>query len=122
MSFSSPPLGMVMAITLVMAAAVMVEGNTKSDCGVAQTAFGMCVPYVIGEERGVSPSCCAGVRSVKELSPTLTAKRSVCDCLRAMMAQVGKIDTRRAAGLAGKCRIKTNVIPTSLGFRCFELA
>lgn len=98
-----------------------VESHTKTDCGVAQTAFGMCVPYVMGDEHEVSSSCCAAVKSVEELSSmTSMGKRGTCDCLRTMMAKVGRIDGRRASGLAKKCGVRTSVIPTSLRFRCFE--
>ncbi|ONK66498.1 uncharacterized protein A4U43_C06F11840 [Asparagus officinalis] len=113
---------MLIVMLSVLAAIRAVESHTKTDCGVAQTAFGMCVPYVMGDERGpVSSSCCAAVKSVEELSSmTSMGKRGVCDCLRAMMAEVGRIDGRRASGLARKCGVRTSVIPTSLRFRCFE--
>ncbi|KAJ6830090.1 non-specific lipid-transfer protein A-like [Iris pallida] len=112
------------AVTLVILGNLAgIECNTKSDCGVAETAFGMCVPYMTGEERNVLPyKCCAAVRSVKELSPTRAARRETCECLRRLMAQVGRVDGRRARGLPGACRVATNVIPTSLDFPCYRLA
>ncbi|ONK81174.1 uncharacterized protein A4U43_C01F26120 [Asparagus officinalis] len=118
----SSSLRMTLIIMVAILVASVVEGNTKTDCGVAQTAFGMCVPYVMGMEHTVSSSCCMAVRSVKDLSPTRMARRGTCNCLKMMMAQVGtgRVDGRRASGLAGKCGVRTSVIPTSLSFRCFE--
>ncbi|KAJ6792364.1 non-specific lipid-transfer protein A-like [Iris pallida] len=112
----------IIAILVILSNLTVIECHTKSDCGVAETAFGMCVPYVMGDEHNVLPKCCAAVRSVKELSTTQAARRDMCECLRRLMAQVGKIDGRRALELPGECGVPTTVIPTSLDFPCYRLA
>ncbi|KAI0524199.1 hypothetical protein KFK09_003563 [Dendrobium nobile] len=96
----------------------LAEPNTKTQCGVAQTAFGMCVPYLIGWDRILSPQCCMAVRSVKELSRTPTAQNSICKCLERMVVKIGRIDQCRATSLAVRCRVHGSIIPTGNRFSC----
>ncbi|KAK8970334.1 hypothetical protein KSP40_PGU016241 [Platanthera guangdongensis] len=89
-----------------------VEPSTKTECGVAQMAFGMCVPYLMDWDRSISSQCCMAVRSVKELSPTPAARKSVCECLERMMGKIGRVDVRRVAAIPVRCRIHGSVVPT----------
>ncbi|KAH7658160.1 Plant non-specific lipid-transfer protein/Par allergen protein [Dioscorea alata] len=92
--------------------------DTHSDCGLAQTAFGPCVPYMIGQDPKVSAQCCQGVQAVKDLASSPAAGRSICECLKSELASAGSINSARAAALSGNCRITINLIPISSSFNC----
>lgn len=93
-------------------------GDTHTECGVAQTAFGMCVPYVLGQDPQLSSQCCQGVQSVHSLATTPESQKSICQCLRLLLLSLGNINSARATTLSSQCGTSTSVIPTSLSFDC----
>ncbi|KAJ0963036.1 hypothetical protein J5N97_028158 [Dioscorea zingiberensis] len=96
--------------------------DTHSDCGLAQTAFGPCVPYMIGQDQKASAQCCQGLQAVKDLANSPTAGQTICECLKSELDSAGPINSELASGLPGQCRIPINVIPTSSTFDCKKLA
>ncbi|XP_010915652.2 non-specific lipid-transfer protein 1 [Elaeis guineensis] len=113
---------LLLLLALLSMASMLVSADTHSDCGLAETAFGMCIPYVMGNDPQLDPKCCNAVQSVNDLASTPKLRRDICDCLRKMLIHAGKINSGRLAGLPGKCRINTNVIPPSLTFDCSTIA
>ncbi|KAJ0963028.1 hypothetical protein J5N97_028150 [Dioscorea zingiberensis] len=109
-------------LLLLAAVVVTVKGETHTECGVAQTAFGMCVPYVMGQDPHLSAQCCQGVQSVRSLATTPQSHKAICQCLRLLMLSLGNIDSARAAALSSQCGASTSVIPTTLSFDCTKLA
>ncbi|URD87552.1 hypothetical protein MUK42_28411 [Musa troglodytarum] len=95
------------------------SSDTHTDCGIAQTAFGECVPYVTGEDPSLAVQCCSAVRDIKELTPTVEDRRAICACLVQELKDAGgSVDSSKASGLARACGVSTDVIPTSLSFDC----
>ncbi|XP_064950590.1 non-specific lipid-transfer protein 1-like [Musa acuminata AAA Group] len=110
-------------VAILAAAMLRASSDTHTDCGIAQTAFGECVPYVTGKDPSLSDQCCSGVKSIKELTPTVEDRRAICACLVQELKDAGgSVDSSKAKGLAGGCGVSTNVIPTSLSFDCSKIA
>ncbi|KAG1335197.1 Lipid transfer protein [Cocos nucifera] len=108
---------LLLLLVLLSMASTLVSADTHSDCGLAETAFGMCIPYVMGDEQ-LDPKCCNGVQSVNDLASTSKARRDICECLRNLMVRVGNVNSGLLAGLPGACGVNTNVIPSGLTFDC----
>ncbi|RWV96628.1 hypothetical protein GW17_00040639 [Ensete ventricosum] len=110
---------LLLLVAILAVAMPRASSDTHSDCGIAQTAFGECVPYVAGKDPSVSHQCCSAVRDIKELTPTVKDRRAICACLVQELKDAGGyVDSSKAGGLAGACGVSTNVIPTSLSFHC----
>ncbi|XP_064995447.1 non-specific lipid-transfer protein A-like [Musa acuminata AAA Group] len=110
---------LLLLVAILAAAMLRASSDTNTDCGMAQTAFGECVPYVAGKDPSLSHQCCSAVRDIKELTPTAKDRRAICACLvRELKDAGGSVDSSKASGLAGACGVSTNVIPTSLSFHC----
>ncbi|XP_009389977.2 non-specific lipid-transfer protein A-like [Musa acuminata AAA Group] len=114
---------LLLLVAILAAAMLRASSYTHTDCEIAQTAFGECVPYVAGKDPSLSHQCCSAVRNIKELVPTVEDRRAICACLVQELKDAGgSVDSSKAKGLAGGCGVSTNVIPTSLSFDCSKIA
>ncbi|KAI4977043.1 hypothetical protein ZWY2020_050650 [Hordeum vulgare] len=96
-------------------------GAADNDCAVAQTAFGDCTGYVAGVENKLSPRCCRALADIRDMAPTFVRQRALCACIHKEMVAAGKVVTRRAAALPGRCGVRISFLPTTHNFDCSRI-
>ncbi|CAL5051157.1 unnamed protein product [Urochloa decumbens] len=101
-------------------AAVLAAAQHHDACETAQQAFSECVPYVVGEEPAVSPSCCRGLGDISDMGDTAAQRGALCACILSEVkaAAGGRMAPGRTAGLAASCKVPIGFIPTKPDFNC----
>ncbi|KAL8062379.1 hypothetical protein ABFX02_02G143100 [Erythranthe guttata] len=113
----------VSAVALVALVAVVIplvvqHGQAAVNCGQVDAALIPCIGYLMGQGGdSPSPSCCAGVRAVKELAQTTADKRALCSCVKAAAGRSAGLKDGAAQSLPAKCGVQLS-IPVSRTFNC----
>ncbi|XP_071937359.1 non-specific lipid-transfer protein A-like [Coffea arabica] len=77
-----------------------------------------CLPYVTDEVSEPSSGCCEGVQRVLDYAPSKPDLVAVCNCIKADLPEMGKVDTPRIAGLPTACGISRNFPPIDSNYDC----
>ncbi|EYU31896.1 hypothetical protein MIMGU_mgv1a016303mg [Erythranthe guttata] len=86
------------ALVAVVIALVVQHGQAAVNCGQVDAALIPCIGYLMGQGGdSPSPSCCAGVRAVKDLAQTTADKRALCSCVKAAAGRSAGLSDRAAS-------------------------
>ncbi|RLN13063.1 hypothetical protein C2845_PM09G03420 [Panicum miliaceum] len=110
----------VAAASAALLLAVLAAARDHDACETAQQAFSECVPYVVGQAPAASPNCCTGLADLRDMGAGGAAaqRRPLCACILSEVKAAGRMDPRRAAGLAAACRVPVGFVPTKPDFNC----
>ncbi|KAE8818617.1 putative non-specific lipid-transfer protein 2 [Hordeum vulgare] len=106
---------MVVAFLLLAEGRGAESGADKSDCLVAQTAFGDCTGYVAGLDG------CRGLAIIKDLATTADQRRELCECVHSVLVAGGQVIPHRGQLLRSACGFSIDFLPTTYYFNCSQL-
>ncbi|KAK8504757.1 hypothetical protein V6N13_009910 [Hibiscus sabdariffa] len=81
-------------------------------------AISECRPFFIRMDPDPVPSCCAGAKSIAELTKTKRDEKELCLSLRYIGQLHGPFDPKRVALLGEKCDIKFSFPPVTSDTKC----
>ncbi|KAK4796695.1 hypothetical protein SAY86_029021 [Trapa natans] len=92
-----------LAVVTLLACMIMATESVLN-CGQVATGVAPCLPYLrnVGP---VTPTCCAGVRSLVNVARTTPDRRAVCTCLKSAAGNIRGINLSVASSLPSKCGV-----------------
>ncbi|CAK9186108.1 unnamed protein product [Ilex paraguariensis] len=110
--------GIVVTLLVVLAMATFVARPSEAviTCGQVQASLSQCIGYLM---QGGTPSveCCAGVKSLKDLTQSQSDRQAACECLKKAAADHPNIKPDAASDLPKKCGVPSSV-PISPTVNC----
>ncbi|XP_031095868.1 non-specific lipid-transfer protein 1-like [Ipomoea triloba] len=96
------------ALLACMVVLLHVHAGGAITCSEVQNDLMPCITYIMGGASGVTPSCCDGVRNLKNAAATADDRRAACQCLK---SAAGSIPAGADVGTAAKnllrqCNVK----------------
>lgn len=96
------------ALVACMVVLLYVHADGAITCTDVRNDLMPCVPYIMGGASGVSPSCCDGVRNLKNAASTPDDRRTACQCLKSAAQSVpaGANVGAAAKNMLRQCNVK----------------
>ncbi|KAK4796192.1 hypothetical protein SAY86_028518 [Trapa natans] len=91
------------AVVALLASVVMVAESTLS-CGQVASGVAPCLGY-LRNVAPLTPTCCAGIRSLNNAARSPADRRAVCFCLKSAAGNIRGISLPVAGGLPGRCGV-----------------
>lgn len=111
--------GVVISVLVVLAMVqLMAEPARAITCDDVDRSLASCLPYLLA---GGDPSnaCCAGVKSLKDMTPGKADRQTACSCVKAAAIKYKNIKADAATALPDKCHVQMG-IPISMSTNCNE--
>ena len=95
-------------VVLAMATFVARPSEAAITCGQVQASLSQCIGYLM---QGGTPSaeCCAGVKSLKDLTQSQSDRQAACECLKKAATDHPNIKPDAATDLPKKCGVPSSV-------------